>query len=934
MANDNVQVSSANIEVDSMLGWGAIFGVSKAALDLQLQERFLERYRLQSFPPAFNDTFAIHNGGRQWAEFSGLVMGPPTLDFSRTNQLDDWVNVRLELIAGDFTVVSRLPANPPLIESSSNIVKGMGLYLRARVQVSTAIDRDNGYLTVNLDWSSAEGFTCNLGRTKYAQQAIANALGKWLKTMPVSELLGWDLRGYGAFDPHYVKVLTQPAPWTEEPDAEGDGAVLLFMQLGSDVKEGTLPLPGAPLPYWLTRDAGPQVAILGADYIDKCGYPATVAAQALSLRNQRQLAWKARGRSGVTLGSLEDTPATRRVEPALVTLAAGSTQAFTLKGATKADWSATNTYLTSASGSMTLEGGYTSRASTEFVKQTQLVMVDGQKTGEESSGTALVVESREAIQIYPRLAVWEPGQPAIEMRASGGNGKTLKWNVVGEVWGDFSASEGAENSFTPHTSDTFLPMVRLQQFEVTDGEVTGSGCVVMVVWPAARVVTPHYVRREHATDPITFKVSRATKPGVGLDGYKWEVFGDGDIDEESGHYTPPVTSTRSCSVVMAIKDDNFAGYAIIEHGPRLAKSVQSTSWVGLNKFYVKATGAGRGYANGLQQIEVLVTIETKVHEGEADVKVSPEDLNTLRFYAKGGSELPIIEGDVGFAPPADSSEPGTWKVNLLHNPRYSMLDGAGVVATAEPHNEQATVYKRYYLQTTSVLAQDFYAVFTRGADDVPFNSQVVSADNGVVKLQGVERPGYAVGAYTVGVTRVDQDPNGEIFDGDTFSYMDWTLDYYRLNLERQGVRIPFVSVVLDADDNPSAVRWESEQFSEGGVSYTGFALGGSESYKKLALSGRLQRLNAQRLVQLKDDIVDGQGPARGEFMVCLARQSNFLYRHPKDSSDLYEIPEGLDRPFKFMLVDKEGNRHCLQFSYEVGGHRRNKLLLELQPGVK
>ena len=113
----------------------------------------------------------------------------------------------------------------------------------------------------------------------------------------------------------------------------------------------------------------------------------------------------------------------------------------------------------------------------------------------------------------------------------------------------FGASEGAENSFTPHISDTFLPLVRLQQFEVTDGEVTGSACVVMIVWPAARVVTPHYVRREHTTGPMDFKVSWGAKPGVNLDGYRWEVFGDGHIDENSGRYTPPAASTRSCSVV-------------------------------------------------------------------------------------------------------------------------------------------------------------------------------------------------------------------------------------------------------------------------------------------------------------------------------------------------------------------------------------------------
>ncbi|WP_060513256.1 hypothetical protein [Pseudomonas sp. NBRC 111124] len=934
MANDDSQVSVGNTEVDPTLGWGAIFGVSKAALDLQLQERFLERYRLQNFPSAFNGTFPIHNGGRQWADFAGLVMGPPTLDFSKTNQLDDWVNVRVELITGDFTVVTRLAGHPPLIESSSNIVRGMGLYLQARVRVSATVERDNGYLAVNVDWSSAEGFTCNLGRTEYAQQVIANALGEWLKTMPVSELLAWDLRGYGAFDPHHVKVLTQPAPWTAETDAEGDGAVLLFMQLGSDVKAGTLPLPSAPLPYWLERGAGPQVAILAADYIDKCGYPPTVAVQALALQNQRQLGWQAKGRSGVTLGTLNDTPATRRVEPAVVTLTAGGTQPFTLKGIAAADWTATNTYLTSANGSIDQAGRYTSRASTEFVKQTQLVLVDGQKPEDQSSGTALVVESLDAIQIYPRLAVWEPGQPAIEMRASGGSGKVLKWKVVGEEWGKFSHAEGAENSFTPHPSDAFIPPVRLQQFEVTDGEVTSSASVVMVVWPASRVVTPHYVRREHTAGPLDFKVSRVPRPGVNLDGYKWQLFGDGHINEDTGHYTPPVASARSCSVVMAINENDFAGYAIIEHGTRTAKSVRPASWIGLEKFYVQATGAGRGYANGLQQIEVLVTIETNVNKGEPDVKVSPEDLNTLRFYAKGGSEIPVIEGDVGFDPPSDSSEPGTWKVNLLHNPRYSMLPGAGVVPGVEPHNEQATVYKRYYLQTTSVLQQEFYAAFVRVADDVSFNSESESDTNGVVKLQGIERPHVSLGAYSVDVTRADQDPNGEVVDNDVFSYMDWTLDHYRLNLVREGLRIPFVSVMLDPDDNPSAVRWESEQFAEGGVSYTSFALGGSDVYKKLTLSGLLQRLNAQRRVDLKDDFKAGQEPALGEFLVCLSRLSNFLYRHPEDSADLYEIPVGLDRPFKFMLVDKEGNRHYLQFNYEVSTSRRNKLLLALQPAVE
>lgn len=730
-------------------------------------------------------------------------------------------------------------------------------------------------------------------------------------------------------------MLAQPAPWVAEAGARGDGAIVLFMQLGSDVNQGRLPLPGADFPYWLPQDGSSQFAVLGADYIAANGSSASVVAQGLVLRNQRNVVWQQSKRSvGVVLGRLAASATTRKVQPSLATVAAGGSVDFTLESMTGGRWSATNTYRSSASGSISDKGHYTSTQSSAFAKQTQLVVVEGGAVGSEPTGAALVVESLDAIQGYPRVVTWQPNQPAIQMRAAGGNGAALKWKTLGEDWGTLSAGEGAENTFTPHPPEEFIPPIRLQQIEVTDGKSTTQATAVIVVWPASRIVSPDYVRREQAVGEIAFSVrSSLGGPEAARNGYTWEVFGDGTIDPDTGVYTPPAVSTRACSVVMALKDDEHAGYAIIEHGVRAARSSPTSSWTGLNKFYLQAGSGGKAYANGLQQIEILVTLETSVPDGEPYDKVSPEDLNTLKFYAKGGSEVPFLEDYLtGFEPPADTLEAGIWKASRRHNPRFSMMPGPGAARSAEPRNEEATVYKRYYLQTTSVLEQEFYAEFTRIADGTRWNSLEESDQNGVVKLQGVERPKVALEAYTLVPTRVDQDPNGQIIGGDTFSYMDWTLDYYRLNLVRSGVRIPFVDVIIGADDITSAVRWESEQFDEGGVSYTGFALGGSAAFTKLSVSGLLKRLNANRERGLKEAFITDKGPAEGEFLVCLARESDFVYLHEKDTLEEQVIPPQLDRPFKFLLIDKEGNRHYLQFGFEVSESRRNVLLLELQAG--
>lgn len=175
-------------EDDPTLGWGAIMSVGKAALDLQLEEGYLERFQVRNFSPAINDKFPISNGDTQLAEFAGLVMGPPSLDFSKANLLDDLVGVRFELIAGDFTLVSRFPGRPPLIDSSSNILRGMGLYLEAHVKVHSRYDRESGYLGLSLDWASARDFTCNLGSGDYARTMIANG---WANGSSPSQTVSW-----------------------------------------------------------------------------------------------------------------------------------------------------------------------------------------------------------------------------------------------------------------------------------------------------------------------------------------------------------------------------------------------------------------------------------------------------------------------------------------------------------------------------------------------------------------------------------------------------------------------------------------------------------------------------------------------------------------------------------------------------------------------
>ena len=114
---------------------------------------------------------------------------------------------------------------------------------------------------------------------------------------------------------------------------------------------------------------------------------------------------------------------------------------------------------------------------------------------------------------------------------------------------------------------------------------------------------------------------------------------------------------------MAEVDGDPSGYAVVE----LAElSTAPSLWRSLQRFSLEVRGSRECLANGMQQIEVLVIIET-AKVVELEIPLSPTEMSTLRFYdIISNAQLPFVDADADGVLPGPGVAP--WYVNLEENP--------------------------------------------------------------------------------------------------------------------------------------------------------------------------------------------------------------------------------------------------------------------------
>ncbi len=963
-----------------MRGWGAIGAIARSHINLLFRDQFLLRYTDQSFIAPMRSQFDLDEGGELRGEFRNLVFGPPQLSFEDATLLSAVTTVRMNILSGDYVQHAHLPGSPPIMLRAHSLDEAMGYAVSAQVELKLQQSESGQYTQLMLSLSDAKPNTleCELGTTRYASRQIGKAaFSHWLEQpgyRQVYILAQFDREDYASMSPMGIKVLTQTAPWggktnkafKDKAASEGDGAVLLLMQPRSHLLAGTLPQPGHDFPFLLpgTAAAGTQYSctlLLDPVNEGKRAEPLTQVLRPVRMPNAHRYTCKAGDKfvpsDVVGFGHVSPTVGTYRVEPGITRTVAKGGVSFSLQGSTPARaWTTTNIRNAAASGQVTSAGVYSSPDADAFTADSQVSLVtghyaDGGNGDQQRAG--LVIEHVRPVQISPRVATTGANGVPISLSAISVDGGTLRWEKVetpqmlrasrgpqraanpekrdlaGTYVGDLGKLEDLGNGqarFTPAIIEEGKPEILFQVIRATD---TRSGAyadatVVIVTWPQRFGVEPHYVSDYKPNSTLPFSV-KGTPPGL-----TWHVFGEGDIGQD-GLYTPPQAAKWPVTVVMADYNNLSSGYAIIEHRPVVQSRPTSSGWEDLSVFSIELLSQGVCFANGMQQIEVLITIKTKGSQGTGvSPPISDTELGSLQlFNTEGGKVIEFLPAGEEGLEPNDPLKPGTWAV---HEDRNRVGTRPGTKAEEPSVLDASTRTKHLFLLTNSVGSLSVGAQFT-GDDNVSYKSTDINTGIDKVKVTGEAPPEkYTEDAYTFKRIPVKGWEGNET---EAFDKTDDTTDYWVLAGAKSDEfkTLSFLRLKFEDDSRVSMIRWESNQRKEKYCSFTSYSFtplkpkpedpespeNPENPEKYLVHDGLLQSLvNAQVAdpAFLDTELLESAKPGRGDVCFAIHRVSNLpiFYDSEQDVSKKWRAP--LEKPLLFRVMDQFGNWHRLRVDFQ------------------
>ena len=952
MASHSKKIILEKLEKASIrLKWGALFALDRAVINIMLLEQFLQAIGDFSALEPVSLEADIEAGGSMNISLEGLVFGAPQVSFETANLFSSNLTVRLPIIAGDYYRVSHLPGSPKRVAESFTITEGLGYWVQAQLPLTVEQLDSSRFASLVLDLASATSFSCNLGSTEYAHRMIGERLREPLGYMHAYQrkyvLARFRQDDYYPLSPDRFMLRTVLAPWGGDSTTPryGDGALMLFMKLGTDLYAGSQPDPAVdfiyPIPEEETGLPGtlicdPDIESLGA------GNPLDIL-KTLQLGNGYKFVSNDSQKplDRVLFGSWQGSEQTVVVEPAMSHIVSGQRQPYIAKGAPAGvQWSARNLTRLGATGTFE-QATYSPLAATHFAEQQQRVLVTATfpQGGGEGQRHALLMETAQAIQVAPRVATWAQGHSAIELRATDADGGTLKWSLgsavrllsgpqrseqIAEALGKLEELSNGRARFTPNDPPSGPPDIRIQRIKVANQQSGESAecSVVIIKWPASLNLAPFHVPQRQSVQTTQFAVEPA-RPVT------WSVYGEGAIDKDTGLFTPPAAPQQSIAVVAADDGSDRTGYAIVEFSEGRRASASLMSWTAISTFEIKAISAPQCFANGWQQIEVEVAVAAKDGPDGEPIEISDADLATLKFQ-----DLTDNEPLVFLAPDEEALDPvlnKNWAVNLNENTIERQPGVAG-----KPTAPMGQVRRRrFFLHCRKAGVKSIYATI-QNTETFQFASSKDAGEHGVLKLTGTTVPSFTQQAYSFVRTRVagDESPS----DGDEFAYVDNSTDYWRLeHVLREGSKlVKFARLRILPSDNKSSVLWASDLIDDHYCSYTGFTFNAADgsSNDRLLFDGLLYKMAKQRTHTLPK-LLENHRPGPGQLTFSLHRLENFRYGAGMGLGLPYY--QALKKPLLVELIDTEGNTHPLRFVFGVdsedkrnGISERDKLQLFLR----
>ncbi|EKT4485045.1 hypothetical protein QEM02_005223 [Pseudomonas putida] len=927
-------------EASVRLGWGGVLALDRSLLDLMLREQYLEALADFGMMDAIDLEAYLDEGERISVSFQGLVLGTPQVSFENATGFSQDLTLRMNILAGEYMRVVHLPGGPKRVVESFSITEAMGFRVEAPLALRLGRPKGSRFTLLELDLASAFKFSTNLGPNDYVNTMIGLRLQEAISYMwayqRIYSLGSFVMDDYYPLSPEQFMVRTMPAPWGQSEDSprHGDGAVLVFMKLGIDLRPGGQPEPGIGFPYPIAEGATglPGTLILVPDIADLGAGDHRDVLKTFSLPSGHEFI-SGVPNSGVDLvvpGNWRKNQQAVTVEPAFAKVVAGESIAFTADGATgPVQWSAINLKRPAAVGSFS-GASYSPRPAAGFVQDQQMVLVTATlpETGGEGRSHALVMERARAVHVAPRVATWVQGEDPITLRASSVESGRLVWTLedaallsaggqrvqtLDEPIGDLDDKGDGRAIFTPYPPSG-VDDFRVQRIRCTNqrtGE-SAEAAVVVIKWYAGLNVVPFHVHQALSVQPTPFTVmSKDFSQDLGRD-ITWTVNGEGEF--EGNVYMPPDNPQLPIAVVTAFDGIERTGYAIVEFSEGRQATAGLLSWTNIATFELRAIGAPQCVANGWQQIEVEVSVAAADDYEGNPVDISDADLATLKFLnADSNNDIPFLSPMEESLHRDDQGGDG-WAVNRDDNKiqRQNTVNG-GSSASLPPKT------RRFFFHSRKTGMIRVIASIQNTLTGLTVTSLGIG-EKGKIELRGQDRPVFR--GYTFERTRVAGDTSPS--EGDEFAYVDKSTDNWLLEHAQKddGRLVKFARLFITDADRKSSVRWSWKPGSttppikdDDLVSYTGFSFLSvdGEVRDDLLYDGLLYRMAKHRGYALPR-LVQGAKPGAGQLMLTLQRDTGFVLQSGSEDPG---YRQALEKDLVFTLLDVEGNEHPLTFSFSA-----------------
>lgn len=596
-------------------------------------------------------------------------------------------------------------------------------------------------------------------------------------------------------------------------------------------------------------------------------------------------------------GHIDPKQTALKLEPSMVNIVAGTQQQFNLldaqlKGkAGTVTWSVRSIDGSRAQGEIDKNGRFTAPPRERMLGQAVRNIVTAtlkQADGQTLTASALAVVVAEAMVVTPSMATVDLRQPKpVTLKAASLGGGTITWALRSGP-GSLQAN-GNQAVYTPPAS-LALPLMPLSSalIEATDTS-SGDKALVTVLLLQSIFVLELAPAFHPGLPPGGSARVRLADAGLPTDGIRWSVTaGEGTVDPATGVFTAPAKISMPYSVVQATAEDDFNdhyGYSIIFQ----SEYASEARWNELQTFELKALSSLQLFANGQQQVEV----EIKVQPADVDmipVEVSDTELNSIVLVDAHTLE-PLDRVDEEGVTAA-----GGWGYNEQRN---DFLFHPGGREQSDPPGALART-RKLYVQTRAGSRMEIAASLIR--DDLTLFYSNEDNQNGepfIIEPVPVQPPTFESASYKFEATRV-------IGEDDNDYHLE-TVDYYILQLTEGGQIIRFRHI--EFEERSGMVQWESRQFEEDVVSFTGYAL-----HRDTELrfdTGLFQHI--PEAVKPDPEVVPGEECPEGALLISLHRAQYWKFDQACEQT--------FARPVKLRILDEYGNQHRLEVRFRAQNNR-------------